>query len=94
MANIQTRIYRNDSNNSVIVPGLGEILPGQRVTFQGEFPPAINLQNFPGLVDVLDEEENGIVHNYEKDGEPAYEPAKPGGGLTSSSLSQGDNNNG
>lgn len=92
MANLQTRVYRNDSDKTYNVQGLGEVLSGQRMTFQGEFPPAINLQNYPGLIDVLEEEENGTVRDYEKDPEPAYEPGKAGGSVAGES--KGGSNNG
>lgn len=82
MGQILIRQYRNDSDKTYDVQGIGEILPGQRVTFHGEFPPAINLQNFPGLVDVLEEEANGTTRDYEENPEPAYEPAKGGGNLS------------
>lgn len=64
-----TKIYRNDNDKAYDIPGLGEIGAGERVTFQGEFPPAINLVNFPGLVDVLAEEELGKNRDYEDEPE-------------------------
>jgi hypothetical protein len=66
MGTVQTRIYRNDSDTDYVIPGLGEIKAGQRVSFQGEFPPAINLENFPGLVDVIAEEEEDKGRDYNK----------------------------
>lgn len=93
MDNIQTRVYRNDSDQTYTIPGLGDVLPGQRVTFQGEFPPAINLQNFPDLVDVLAEEAQGTKRDYDKDPEEVTDPA-PAGGTVSSSQSTGGSNNG
>ena len=59
-----TRIYRNDSKESYFIPGLGEIHSGQRVSVMSEAPPAINLLNYPGLVDVIAEEEAGQARNY------------------------------
>lgn len=81
MANLQTRVYRNDSDKDYNIPGLGEVKVGQRVSFQGEFPPAINLQNYPGLVDVLDEEENGKSRDYDKHPEPTDDASTTGGNL-------------
>lgn len=64
-----TKIYRNDNDKAYDIPGLGEIGAGERLSFQGEFPPAINLINFPGLVDVLAEEEAGKARDYEAEPE-------------------------
>ena len=87
MGELLTRVYRNDSNQDYTIPGLGEVKAGQRVTFHGEFPPAINLQNFPGLVDVLEEEANGTFKDYEKEPEPAYDPAPAGGQVSANGQS-------
>lgn len=69
-----TRQYRNDSKNEYNIPGLGWVGPGQRVTFHGEFPPPINLENYEGLVDVMAEEAAGIKHDYNANPEPDYTP--------------------
>lgn len=74
MADNITRVYRNDSDQVYDIPGLGEILPGQRVTFHGEFPPPINLINYPGLVDVLEEEANDNGRDYEANPEVVTDP--------------------
>jgi len=66
-----TRIYRNDSETTYDIPGLGEVPAGQRISFSGEFPPAINLENYPGLVDVQAEEDSGTQYDYEKSPEGA-----------------------
>ena len=60
-----TRMYRNDNNRAYFIPGLGEIGAGERVSFSGEYPPAINFENYPGLVDVLAEEAAGNPRDYE-----------------------------
>ena len=52
-----TKIYRNDSTVDLNVVGIGEIPAGEQVSVSGEFLPAIILSNYPGLVDVLAEEE-------------------------------------
>ena len=67
-----SRVYRNDSETEYQIPGLGWVGPGQRVTFHGEFPPPINLENYPGLVDVEAEEASGIFHDYNENPEPEY----------------------
>lgn len=90
MGNMQTRVYRNDGTTDYNIPGLGIVLAGQRISFQGEFPPAINLQNYPDLVDVLDEEENGKGRNYDKEPE-VTDAAAAGGDLT---AAKGDSDNG
>lgn len=75
-----TRQYRNDSETEYNIPGLGWVGPGQRVSFSGEFPPPINLDNYPGLVDVIaeetpaDENTDSVTHDYEANPEPAYTP--------------------
>lgn len=74
MPDITVRQYRNDSNDTYIIPGLGEIGPDQRVSHTGAFPPAINLANYPGLVDVIDEEAAGDGRDYEKNPEKSHVP--------------------
>jgi len=80
MGNMQTRVYSNDSDSDYNIPGLGVVLAGQRISLQGEFPPAVNLQNYPGLVDVIDEEENGKSRDYDKHPETT-DAASAGGNL-------------
>jgi hypothetical protein len=52
-----TWVYRNDNKKAYFVDDIGEISAGQRVSVQGEYKPRVNLLNYPGLVDVLAEEE-------------------------------------
>jgi hypothetical protein len=54
---VTTRVYRNDSEEDIDIPGLGEIEAGQQVSFTGEFHTPVVISNYPGLVDVLAEEE-------------------------------------
>lgn len=77
MANQITRVYRNDSETSYIIPGLGEIGPDQRVSVTSEFPPPINLLNYPGLVDVHEEESAGNGRDYEDQPEAPFTPTPP-----------------
>lgn len=72
--NQTTRVYRNDSEDTYIIPGLGELGPDQRISITSEFPPAINLVNYPGLVDVLAEEAAGNARDYEAQPEAPYTP--------------------
>lgn len=84
MAEMQIRMYRNDSDQMYDIPGLGEIYSDQRISIHTEFPPAINLQNYPGLVDVLEEEKAGNGRDYEQNPEAPIDPTAPGGDLQSS----------
>lgn len=52
-----TKIYRNDSKKAMNVLGVGEIPAGEQVSLTSEYPPAVVLANYPGLVDVVAEEE-------------------------------------
>lgn len=74
MPDILVRQYRNDSDNTYIIPGLGEVGPDQRISHVGAFPPGVNLDNYPGLVDVLDEEADSNGRDYEKNPETPYTP--------------------
>ncbi len=74
MAEPITRQYRNDSEQTYIIPGIGEIGPDQRVSIHSEFPPAINLANYPGVVDVIEEEAAGNGRDYELNPEAPYTP--------------------
>lgn len=70
---MQTKLYRNDSDQVYTIPGLGIVGPGQRISHTGDFPPAINLINYPGLIDVVAEEEAGTTKDYEAEPEPYFE---------------------
>jgi len=73
MADQITRIYRNDSENEYNIPGIGWLGPDQRISVSSEFPPAVNLTNYSGVVDVLAEEEAGKARDYEVNPEADYE---------------------
>lgn len=77
MADSVTRIYRNDSDQSYVIPGLGELHAGQRLSVTSEFPPAVNLVNFPGVVDVLEEEAQGQGRDYDKNPEVVVNTLQP-----------------
>lgn len=51
-----TKIYENRSKKTVFIQDVGEIEPGARVSVTADGHPPINLENFPGVVDVLAEE--------------------------------------
>ena len=51
-----TKLYRNDSTETLNVLGVGEIPVGEQVSITAEFQPPVLLGNYPGLVDVLAEE--------------------------------------
>lgn len=62
MAGQSTRIYENTTDKEVNVVGLGEIPAHSRISVTAEFHTPVNLENFPGVVDVLAyEDENGPV---------------------------------
>lgn len=50
-----TKLYRNTSDVNMVVPGIGEVPAGGQVSITSEYPPAVVLQNFPGLVDITNE---------------------------------------
>jgi hypothetical protein len=56
-----TKIYRNDSKETLDVLGIGEIPAGEQVSVTGEYQPQVILVNYPGLVDVLAEEAEAPV---------------------------------
>lgn len=53
---MSVKAFRNDGDKELNVPGIGVIEPGQQVGVSGEYLPPIILSNFPGLVDVTEEE--------------------------------------
>lgn len=63
MANTITRIYRNTSKETYNIPGVGIIEAGGQLSITSEYPAPVNLQNYPGLVDVLAEEEAAAANN-------------------------------
>ena len=52
-----TKIYKNTSKKTVNIVGVGEIEPGEQISITTEFHTPINLENYPGVVDVLAQEE-------------------------------------
>lgn len=50
-----TKIYRNDSDKTVNVIGVGEIEPGNQVSITSEYHQPVVLSNYPGVVEVSDE---------------------------------------
>jgi hypothetical protein len=63
-----TKMYENTTDKPMNVIGVGVIEAHDRISVTTEFHAPVNLANYPGLVDVLAEEEaNG----------PAKAPASP-----------------
>ena len=52
----QTKIYKNTSDDTYLLPGVGELQPGDQVSLTSNNLPVINLENYPGVVDVVAEE--------------------------------------
>ena len=52
---MQTKQYYNNSGADLAnVTGIGDIPAGETISITSQYPPAIVLENFPGLVDVSD----------------------------------------
>ena len=56
-----TRVFRNTTKDPINVVGVAEILGGEQVSISGENLPAVVLENYPGLIEVTDEEVNPTV---------------------------------
>lgn len=63
-----TKIYENTTKQPVTILGVGEISPGERVSVSGEYLPPVNLDNYPGVVDVVAEEEAAAAEEEAKKG--------------------------
>lgn len=57
MSERTTRVYKNTTKDELNVPGIGIIEPGQQISLTTEHQPVVFLENHPGLVDVLAEEQ-------------------------------------
>lgn len=55
--NRTTRVYKNTTKEPMNVPGVGIIDAGQQVSLTTEHQPVVFLENHPGLVDILAEDE-------------------------------------
>lgn len=51
-----TKIYKNTSKKTLNVPGVGELKPGAQVSVTSEYHQPVVLENFPGLVDLVEAE--------------------------------------
>jgi hypothetical protein len=51
------KVYENRGNKDLNVVGVGEIKKGERLTIRTEHQPVVILENYPGLIDVIAEEE-------------------------------------
>lgn len=51
------RVYKNNGDKTLDVPGAGEIPPGGQASVITEHHETVILENYPGLVDVIAEEE-------------------------------------
>jgi hypothetical protein len=47
-----TKAYYNNSSADLNVIGIGDIPAGETVSITSQYPPAVVLENYPGLVDV------------------------------------------
>ena len=54
---ITTKVYKNTAKAPIDVLGLGVIKPGEQVSVTGEYHQPVIVENYPGLVDVLAEEQ-------------------------------------
>lgn len=54
---VTVKIYRNDSDADMDVVGIGEVPAHGQVSIATEYHYPVNLVNYPGLVDVIAEEE-------------------------------------
>lgn len=54
---ITTKVYKNTSKLPIDVLGLGVIKPGDQVSVSAEYHQPVIVENYPGLVDVLAEEQ-------------------------------------
>jgi hypothetical protein len=52
-----TKIYKNTSKKTLNVPGVGELEPGAQVSVTSEYHQPVVLENFPGLVDLVEKEQ-------------------------------------
>ena len=52
-----TKIYKNTSKKTVNIVGVGEIEAGSQISVTSEFHTPVNLENFPGVVEVVAQEE-------------------------------------
>jgi hypothetical protein len=71
-----TRMYENITDKPVNVVGIGVIPPHDRVSITAEFHTPINLVNYPGVIDVLAKEAEG-VQIVAPEPLPASAPANP-----------------
>lgn len=54
---VSTKIYRNTSKKTLNVLDLGELKAGEQVSVTTEYHQPIVLANYPGLVEVVDQEQ-------------------------------------
>ena len=66
---ISTKVYKNTSKVPIDVLGLGVIEAGEQVSVTGEHHQPIIVENYPGLVDVLAEEQAEADHKAAKKAE-------------------------
>lgn len=68
-------LLHNTSNQVYEIPNVGFLGPDQRVSVSGAVHP-INLANYPGVVDVEEEEAAGNKRDYHKKPEKFFDTAK------------------
>lgn len=72
---MQVKLLHNTSKEIYEIPGVGFLGPDQRVSVAGDAHP-INLANYPGVVDVEEEEAAGNKRDYHKKPEKFFDTAK------------------
>lgn len=63
MADAVTKQYFNTTDKPLNVLGVGEIAPHDRISITTAYPPAIVMENYPGLVEMsaLPSEEQRVI---------------------------------
>ena len=51
-----TKVYRNTGKEKINIPGVAELAAGEQVSLTGDYLPPVIIENYPGLVDVTDED--------------------------------------
>lgn len=57
IVNQTTKIYKNTGKQTLDVLGLGELKPGDQVSVTTDYHTPIRVDQYPGLVEVVEEEQ-------------------------------------